>query len=279
MAIDLPALDRRWRLAMHALMKGGAGMWPRHTATIGTAHHMLDRGRCCCCCCGCSSVPELRAGAGSRPGGRGTCSLLRQRKVPQRKATPLPVSPSPGGEGAACEARSERMDTETGHCFARPDLPRCASACRQRAARTDTWRSCEAAAVFDPAPTPSGCAEKHRAWGGCVYRRTHALRPLACRSCLNGVRPKGELSEFCGTTPGPSIAGCPRSPDRANGGRRLGVAFSLPSFFWRCKRKKVRRRAHIPAPALCKSTQAKKRTTKLNNDKPPNEASTAPPDA
>ena len=29
----------------------------------------------------------LRTEAGSRPGGRGTCSLLRQRKVPKRKAT------------------------------------------------------------------------------------------------------------------------------------------------------------------------------------------------
>ncbi len=30
----------------------------------------------------------LKAEAGTRPGGRGTCSLLRQRKVPKRKATP-----------------------------------------------------------------------------------------------------------------------------------------------------------------------------------------------
>src|SRR3989338_9838635 len=30
----------------------------------------------------------LSAEAGTRPGGRGTCSLLRQRKVPKRKATP-----------------------------------------------------------------------------------------------------------------------------------------------------------------------------------------------
>ena len=59
---------------------------------------------------------------------------------------------------------------------------------RQRAARTDTRRSCEAAAVFDPAPTPSGCAEKRRSWGGCMCRRTHALRRLACRCCLSGVR-------------------------------------------------------------------------------------------
>jgi hypothetical protein len=44
-------------------------------------------------------MPWLKAEAGSRPGGRGTCSLLRQRKVPKRKATPLPVSPSPVARG------------------------------------------------------------------------------------------------------------------------------------------------------------------------------------
>ena len=39
-------------------------------------------------------VLVLRAGAGSRPGGRGTCSLLRQRKVPKRKATLQSATPS-----------------------------------------------------------------------------------------------------------------------------------------------------------------------------------------
>ncbi|MGV3683451.1 MAG: hypothetical protein ACO1PM_27540, partial [Acidovorax sp.] len=33
-------------------------------------------------------------------------------------------------------------------------------------------------------------------------------------------------------------------------GRRLGAAFSLVTFSWRPKRKLLRRRAHIPAPAL-----------------------------
>ena len=60
------------------------------------------------------------------------------------------------------------------------------------AARTarvpDTRRSCAAAAVRYPLPTPAGCAEKRRGWGGRVCRRTHTLRDLACRSCLSGVR-------------------------------------------------------------------------------------------
>ena len=36
----------------------------------------------------------MRGEAGSRPGGRGTCSLLRQRKVPKRKATLQSATPS-----------------------------------------------------------------------------------------------------------------------------------------------------------------------------------------
>ncbi|MFN9470462.1 hypothetical protein, partial [Acidovorax sp.] len=39
-------------------------------------------------------------------------------------------------------------------------------------------------------------------------------------------------------------------------GRRLGAAFSLVTFSWRPKRKLLRRRAHIPAPALKTKTEA-----------------------
>jgi len=139
-------------------------------------------------------------------------------------------------------ARSEGGGSglHTGHCFARPVVLRCARLARAAAPSVGSAQreptpgaAAQAAAEWYPLPTPAGCAEKRRAWGGCVCRRTHALRDLACRSCLNGVRPKGERSEFCGTTPGPSIAGCPHSPGRANGGRRLGAAFSLVTFSWR----------------------------------------------
>ncbi len=164
-------------------------------------------------------------------------------------------------------ARSEGggRGLHSGHCFARPGAPSLRSAWAERSRPTRRQRASRASPTpgaaaqqqpsLSPLPTPAGCAEKRRAWGGCVCRRTHALRDLACRSCLNGVRPQGERSEFCGTTPGPSIAGCPRSPDRANGGRRLGVAFSLVTFSWRRKRKLLRRRAHTPAPAPCKGTE------------------------
>ena len=186
----------------------------------------------------------LCAEAGSRPGGRGTCSLLRQRKVPKRKATPLPVSPSPVARGqpamlgpgvtpknslrCLCEAAPvkqlrrarQRCACPSARAHPRPCAslhgqkgvgagsiraiaslgPNClaalglgrAAAPEPSAARTarvpDPRRSCEAAAVRDPAPTPAGCAEKRRSWGGCMCRRTHALRGLARRCCLSGVR-------------------------------------------------------------------------------------------
>ncbi len=248
-----------------------------------------------------ASAYLLKAEAGSRPGGRGTCSLLRQRKVPKRKATPLPVSPfALAGDwgslrcsvlGCAAElaaffelrsnscgkpdneARVLRHALTPGPALlgtvrrgweraplgpllrSAPFRHRCASASAARSAYPTPGAAAQQQPSLSPLPTPAGCAEKRRGWGGCVCRRTHALRALACRCCLSGVHPQGERSEFIGTTPGPSIAGCPRSPDRAKGGRRLGVAFSLVTFSWRRKRKLLRRRAHTPASALNQSTQ------------------------
>ena len=46
---------------------------------------------------------------------------------------------------------------------------------------------------------PSARAEKRRAGGACVCRRTHALRALTHRSCSSGA-PQAR-SEFCGGTP------------------------------------------------------------------------------
>ena len=46
---------------------------------------------------------------------------------------------------------------------------------------------------------PSVRAEKRRAGGACVCRRTHALRALTHRSCSSGA-PQAR-SEFCGGTP------------------------------------------------------------------------------
>ena len=117
-------------------------------------------------------------------------SQITKRVGPSTPAPPPHLRVSARSEGGGDGLHS-------GHCFARPVVLRCArlaraSAPNLSAARiahvTDPRRSCEAAAVWTPLPTPAGCAEKRRGWGGCVCRRTHALRDLACRCCLSGVR-------------------------------------------------------------------------------------------
>ena len=61
----------------------------------------LSKGRSLGVLVGNACMLGLRAEAGSRPGGRGTCSLLRQRKVPKRKATPS-LRPLRCAKGQTC---------------------------------------------------------------------------------------------------------------------------------------------------------------------------------
>ena len=61
--------------------------------------------------------PGLRAEAGSRPGGRGTCSLLRQRKVPKRKATPS-LRPLRVATGQPAARRLRGAPCNSLRCFA-----------------------------------------------------------------------------------------------------------------------------------------------------------------
>ena len=84
----------------------------------------------------------------------------------------------------------------TGHCFARPGT----RALRAAAPAVRSDGPCGS-------PPPSVRAEKRRAAGACVCRRTHALRALTCRSMFERSAPA--RSEFCGSTHRPSIAGCP----------------------------------------------------------------------
>ena len=182
-------------------------------------------------------MPVLRAGAGLSPRRATHFSLLRQRKVSKRKATPSlrPLRCAPGqtcvvsvaGCAAELTARLRRSvqttvasqftkhgrcdahahpatappqaqpagvgqpniqtaghpNSPTGHCFARPPLAGAsATRCAGWAERSNGPCGC-------PFPGfPSVRAEKRRAGGACVCRRTHALRALTCRSCLNGAR-------------------------------------------------------------------------------------------
>jgi hypothetical protein len=140
----------------------------------------------------------------------------------------------------------------TGHCFARPRGPSLRSARQSDRARFVGSAQREptpgAAAKqqpgLSPLPTPAGCAEKRRSWGGRVCRRTHTLRRLARRCCLSGVRRTKRVHRRP-----PQIRASQVARSEAKG-RRLGAAFSLVTFSWRPKRKLLRRRAHIPAPDL-----------------------------
>src|SRR3990167_1547783 len=77
------------------------------------------------------------------------------------------------------------------------------------------------------------------------------LRDLTRRVCPNGA-PQAR-SELCGAPRKRPDAGLPRR------GRRLRVAFSLVTFFWRSKGKLLRRRAHTPASALNHPTRPLKK--------------------
>ena len=183
-----------------------------------------------------NSVPGLSAGAGLSPRRARYFSLLRQRKVPKRKATPS-LRPLRGAKGQTCVgavagcavelalrcARRSDSHGESVHdawALRRPcpphNRPAAGAASRggepnsqtaeqpfgpslrlawpaQRVALAPaSWgraqRSEAMARVDVRLGFPSARAEKRRAGGACVCRRTHALRALTCRSCLNGAR-------------------------------------------------------------------------------------------
>ena len=231
----------------------------------------------------------------------------RQKKVGQEKATPLPVSPSPGARGqpamlgpgvtpknslrCLCEAAPvkqlrrarQRCACPAARAHPRPFAsrhgqkgvgagstraiaslgPMCRRCARHagrlrrpsaaRIARvTDPRRSCAAAAVWTPLPTPAGCAEKRMSWGGRVCRRTHTLRALACRCCLSGVRRTQRVHRHHPRSEHRRLPPFARQGER---GTQTGGRLLFGDFLLAAKRKLLRRRAHTPASALGKSTQ------------------------
>jgi hypothetical protein len=237
-------VSARWPWLLHALLEGGGRVSARRPRYLFFASPKKSTQK--------KGDPAARV---PLAGGEGAACDARAWGVPQNSLrssnsaqtaaasqTTMRVSfGTRSPQALRFSARSEGGGSglHTGHCFARPQLPRCAWPGQSDRAQhvgsaqrvTDTRRSCAAAAGWYPLPTPSGCAEKRRGWGGCVCRRTHALRPLACRCCLSGVHPQGERSEFIGTTPDPSIAGCPHRPTgrwgTQTGGRLLFGDFLL----------------------------------------------------
>ena len=172
-------------------------------------------------------MPVLRAGAGSRPGGRGTFFCFAKRKSPKKRRPPvcdpcaaLRGNLRRGGCGvrrgtrfAAAQRRSDNHGESEHEAWAlrRPCHPATTPPQAQPAggwtaeqphgpllrSAPPRWRKCHALRRLGRATRwpewmfagfPSVRAEKRRAGGGCVCRRTHALRALNCRSCLNGAR-------------------------------------------------------------------------------------------
>ena len=109
-----------------------------------------------------------------------------------------------------------------------PIAPRCASASAARNRHPAQLRQQQPSLA--PLPTPSGCAEKRRSWGGCMCRRTHALRRLARRCCLSGVRRTQRVHRRP-----PQIRASQAARSEAKGRRQRG-AVSLPTFFLRMYR-------------------------------------------
>ena len=87
-------------------------------------------------------------------------------------------------------------------------------------------------------PIPSVCAEERSG------------QRIRARDCLS----EAQRSEFERDPAGREHR---RLPEAKRRDADSGVAFSLVTFFWRSKRKLLRRRAHSPAPALGKGMQPK----------------------
>ncbi len=126
----------------------------------------------------------------------------------------------------------------TGHCFARPVVLRCARLARAIVRRvdsaqrvTDTRRSCQSSSRVVPAPHP--CWLRREAQGlGWVRVPKDTRTSLSSSSQLFERSSKNVASSA--TPPQERASQVARSEAE---GRRLGVAFSLPTFFWRRKRK------------------------------------------
>ena len=214
----------------------------------------------------------LRAGAGTRPGWRGTSSLLRQRKVPKRKATrslgPLRCAtgqPAVLGVSGVWHnsLRSDmRQPLSAASCAPRPSptglaVQRAFAALghqRQRALRAALGRRGGTANLI-AACAHRTCAKrqfysKNKAWraapattGRAQQRPVGFQNPLrlgrgaqgaaGCRAS-RGRRGLSERSEFRSRLPAPSTAGCPK---RSAGTQTVGSP-SFAFFSWRRKKRR-----------------------------------------
>ena len=219
---------------------------------------------------GWKSMLGFRAGAGLSPRQATHFSLLRQRKVSKRKATPS-LRPLRGAKGQTCvgtvagcaaeltsllcsSVRTTAASQSTKHgrfdAHATPQPPRRRRSQQGWGSQTATRAiaalglafaargACarEGGAERSDGPCglpgfPSGCAEERSG------------QRIRARDCLSAVK----RSEFERDPAGREHRRLPAAKRRDAACR---VAFSLVTFFWRSKRKLLRRRAHTPASAL-----------------------------
>ncbi len=182
---------------------------------------------------------SLRFAAGnlrcSRPAGSRSNSLHSVALRQSRALIRWPLRSSAHPEGNPGES-----DIHTGHCFAA--LRSAPSRGRKRHAlgklgRAQRWPvGCSAVGCLAPHPLLAAPAAG-RLRGEHGRRSAHAS--LTDLPWLSERRALAQ-SEFHGAPHNRHDAGCPFAPRR---GRRLGVAFSLVTFFWRRKRKLLACRA------------------------------------
>ncbi|PJI96157.1 hypothetical protein CLU85_0898 [Acidovorax sp. 69] len=166
-----------------------------------------------------------------------TASQFTRHARSDARAHPATAPPQaqPAGVGSPTAKQpdsqtAKQPDIHSGHRFARPRLR---SAKRLR-------------------PRVRGRAKQWPAW------MSAPRVPFRMRRGAQGPADQGsrlsERSEFERDPAGREHRRLPLAPARACGDAACRVAFSLVTFFWRSKRKPLRRRAHTPASALNPST-------------------------
>ena len=199
-------------------------------------------------------------------------SLLRQRKVGKRKATPLAVSLrfaagslrcSRAGRccGTRCvhfvhcaQTTAASQSTMHGHAALPMPAPRPAllGTARgelnpntgHRCARPQVWLLAGPSVAMARMgfPPPGGCACGAALSGWRVQRSMHALRQLARGGCLS----EESAANAASSTAHPASVATQVCPEAKRRGRRRGGAFFCLLFLC-VQEKEVRRRAHIPA--------------------------------
>jgi len=183
------------------------------------------RGNLGCSVAGCTAELAARLRRSARTT---AVSQITRHARSDAHATPRPARPRRIQKG------TRESDIHRGHRCARPRL---LSAWRLRP-RDGAERSKGPWGCLDVRLPPLLAAPAAgRLWGG-MGVEAPMPRELTRRGCPSGAAQ--QQSEFHGAPRNRPAAGCPFATRR---GRRLGVAFSLVTFFWRSKRKLLACRA------------------------------------